>query len=163
MSARRTSSSGPPLGHYCPTSKVKLPSRVMIDMGISASVEVRLRGDRWPPGSPQLWRCACLVVGAGAGWRQVRRDVVPDHVLGLAMGCGDRDLRFRGVKGCARLRRAADRAGPIMRPVPAALVALLLTRAVMADGGRRLQRIGRGDAGGPARDDRREHLQCQRK
>ena len=49
-----------------------------------------------------------------------------------------------------------------MRPVPAALVALLLTRAVMADGGRRLQRIGRGDAGGPARDDRREHLQRQR-
>ena len=72
-------------------------------------------------GSRQLRRRARLGAETGAGPRQIRRLVAPDHKRGWAVGRRDRHL-LRRIDGGSGLSDAADRAGAVMAAVVAALI-----------------------------------------
>ena len=105
---------------------------------------------RWRPG---------LGVRAGSGLQLVRRDLAPYHTFGLQIEpCG---RRLGGVDGRS-VGQAAGGAAAVMGAGLARWISGVRGRrpVVVADGGLE-QRVGRTDAGRPARHDRRENLHRQ--
>src|SRR6478752_4834369 len=100
------------------------------------------RQRRWPPR---------LCVGPNPGTRSIRHVVTPDHLRRFTIGVSKR-LDLRRIDRSVRAGEAADRTGPAMLAMLAALIALLVyrNRAVVTDFGD-AQRIGRCDRGCPAR------------
>jgi hypothetical protein len=108
-------------------------------------------------------RRARLRVGTGAGHTPIRRTNLPDHAGWLAVKYRNGKV-IRRIKGCARLRRTANRTEAVIGPMVSALIAagtMRLGRIMGADF-RRAKGIGGGDGSGPARRDRCQHLHRQR-
>src|SRR5713101_658179 len=118
----------------------------------------------WPPSSrQQRWR-AGLGVRAGPGAEQVRGAVEPEHALRLLIG--RRDGGLRRLNRRAGMSGAAEGTAAIVGARLTGLISLIVGlirrgRSPVVTDRSRMEEIGGGDAGGPARPDRSQDLHRQ--
>src|SRR5262245_30634666 len=112
--------------------------------------------------SRQCRRSARLFWATGARSGRIERKLMPDHRSDLAVE-GSKGRGLRRLNGYAGMQRAAQGAAAPGRAVGAALVVLAgPSPGVAMTDYSRCERVGRGDACGPAGRDRRENLHRQR-